>query len=62
MDNCSLFSNHSCELILLNDKESDRSQKLVQKLSDALFFSFLLIFLLSTVLLSKFFLDLRRLD
>ena len=40
MDTCSLFSNHSSELNLLNDKGSDRSQKLVQKLSEALFSSF----------------------
>ena len=40
MDTCSLFSNHSSELNLLNDKESDRSQKLVQKFLDALFSTF----------------------
>ena len=56
MDTCFLFSNHSSELNLLNDKGSDRSQKLVQKLSEALFSSFLLILLLSTVLLSNHFL------
>ena len=61
MDTCSLFSNHSSELNLLNDKGSDRSQKFVQKLSDALFSSFLLILLLSTVLLTNHFLDLRQL-
>ena len=62
MDNCSLFSYHSSELNLLNDKGSDRSQKRVQKLSDALFSSFLLTLLLSTVLLNNHFPDLRRLD
>ena len=43
MDNCSLFIKHSNEIYLINDKGSDRNQKLVQKLSDALFSSFSLI-------------------
>ena len=30
MDNHSMFSHHSCELNLLKDRESDRSQGLVQ--------------------------------
>ena len=62
MDTCFLFSNQSSELNLLDDEGSDRSQKLVQKLSDALFSSFLLTLLLGTVLLSNYLFDLRRLD